>query len=61
LFNNPVQYLDWAPNIWMGVSVENRRVIHWIHDLQAVPAYVRFVSYEPLLSPLDDLPLDGIH
>jgi len=56
-----VQYLDWASNIWMGVSVENRRVIHWIHDLQAVPAYVRFVSYEPLLSPLDDLPLDGIH
>jgi len=55
------QYLDWAPNIWMGVSVENRRVIHRIHDLQAVPAYVRFLSCEPLLGPLDDLPLDGIH
>ena len=61
LFNNPVQYLDWAPNIWMGVSVENRRVIHRIHDLQAVPAYVRFLSCEPLLGPLDDLPLDEIH
>ena len=55
------QYLDWAPNIWMGVSVENRRVIHRIHDLQAVPAHVRFLSCEPLLGPLDDLPLDGIH
>jgi protein gp37 len=55
------QYLDWVPNIWMGVSVENRRVIHRIHDLQAVPAYVRFLSCEPLLGPLDDLPLDGIH
>jgi protein gp37 len=55
------QHLDWAPNIWMGVSVENRRVIHRIHDLQAVPAYVRFLSCEPLLGPLDDLPLDGIH
>jgi protein gp37 len=54
-------HLDWAPNIWMGVSVENRRVIHRIHDLQAVPAYVRFLSCEPLLGPLDDLPLDGIH
>ena len=56
-----MQYLDWAPNIWMGVSVENRRVIHRIHDLQAVPAHVRFLSCEPLLGPLDDLPLDGIH
>jgi len=55
------QRLDWAPNIWMGVSVENRRVIHRIHDLQAVPAHVRFLSCEPLLGPLDDLPLDGIH
>ena len=55
------QHLDWAPNIWMGVSVENRRVIHRIHDLQAVPAHVRFLSCEPLLGPLDDLPLDGIH
>ena len=54
-------HLDWAPNIWMGVSVENRRVIHRIHDLQAVPAHVRFLSCEPLLGPLDDLPLDGIH
>ena len=54
-------HLDWAPNIWMGVSVEDRCVIHRIHDLQAVPAYVRFLSCEPLLGPLDDLPLDGIH
>jgi protein gp37 len=54
-------YLDWAPNIWMGVSVEDRRVIHRIHDLQTVPAHVRFLSCEPLLGPLDDLPLDGIH
>lgn len=53
--------LDWAPNIWMGVSVENRRVLHRIADLQTVPAHVRFLSCEPLLGPLDDLPLDGIH
>jgi len=36
-------------------------VIHRIHDLQTVPAHVRFLSCEPLLGPLDDLPLDGIH
>jgi protein gp37 len=28
--------------------------------LVAVPAAVRFLSLEPLLGPLDDLPLDGI-
>jgi len=53
--------LDWPANIWMGVSVEDARVVQRIADLQAVPAAVRFLSCEPLLGPLDDLPLDGIH
>ena len=53
--------LHWADNIWMGVSVEDNRVVHRVHDLQVVPAAVRFLSCEPLLGPLDDLPLDGIH
>ncbi|MCS7287828.1 MAG: phage Gp37/Gp68 family protein, partial [Roseiflexus sp.] len=54
-------HLDWTPNIWMGVSVENQRALHRIHDLRTVPAHVRFLSCEPLLGPLDDLPLDGVH
>jgi protein gp37 len=29
--------------------------------LTAVPAAVRFLSVEPLLGPIHDLPLDGIH
>lgn len=53
--------LDWPPNVWIGVSVENARVVHRIDDLLAVPASVRFLSCEPLIGPLDDLPLDGIH
>lgn len=53
--------LLWSPNIWMGVSVENERAIYRIHDLRTVPAAVRFLSCEPLLGPLDNLPLDGIH
>ncbi len=52
--------LPWTPNIWMGVSVEDARVVHRIYDLQMVPAAVRFLSCEPLLGPLDNLPLDGI-
>jgi protein gp37 len=53
--------LPWPSNVWMGVSVEDARVIHRITDLAAVPAQVRFLSCEPLIGPLENLPLDGIH
>lgn len=52
--------LPWPPNVWMGVSVENRRFIHRADYLRSVPAAVRFISAEPLLGPLDALDLDGI-
>jgi protein gp37 len=52
--------LDWPVNVWMGVSVEDERVIGRIPDLQSVPAAVRFLSLEPLIGPLKSLPLDGI-
>lgn len=53
--------LPWPPNVWMGVSVEDARVIGRIADLAAVPARVRFLSCEPLIGPLDKLQLDRIH
>lgn len=53
--------LNWTNNIWMGVSVEDDRVYHRIHDLQEVPSNVRFLSCEPLIGPTEDLPLEGIH
>ena len=53
--------MAWSPNIWMGVSVEDARVQHRIEDLRAVPATVRFLSCEPLIGALDNLPLEGIH
>jgi protein gp37 len=52
--------LAWPDNIWVGVSIENRRFIGRADLLRQVPAAVRFVSAEPLLGPLDDLQLDGI-
>jgi protein gp37 len=52
--------LPWAPNVWQGVSVENAAHLWRIADLQTVPAAVRFLSIEPLLGPLSELPLDGI-
>lgn len=52
--------LVWPDNIWMGVSVEDARVMHRIVDLQATPAKVKFLSCEPLLGPLKRMNLDGI-
>ncbi len=52
--------LTWHPNIWMGVSIENRRFVHRADYLRLVPAAVRFISAEPLLGPLDGLELDGV-
>lgn len=53
--------LPWPANVWIGVSVEDSKVIHRIRDLRQVPAAVRFISCEPLIGPLDHLPLEGIH
>jgi protein gp37 len=53
--------LPWPANVWMGVSVEDGRVLHRIEDLKRVPARVRFLSCEPLIGPLEGLPLAGIH
>jgi protein gp37 len=49
-----------APNVWLGVSIENRRYIGRADVLRATPAAVRFISAEPLLGPLDDLDLTRI-
>jgi len=52
--------LPWPQNVWAGVSVENADYTWRIERLRLVPARVRFVSFEPLLGPIDDLRLDGI-
>lgn len=41
-----------GPNIWLGVSIENRRFVHRADLLRQTPAAVRFISAEPLLGPL---------
>lgn len=52
--------LRWPGNVWMGVSIENRRFVHRADYLRKVPAAVRFISAEPLLGPLEGLSLRGI-
>jgi len=53
--------LAFPENIWVGVSVESPEYFWRIQFLRQVPAHVRFLSCEPLLAPLGNLPLDGIH
>jgi protein gp37 len=52
--------LPWHPNVWIGVTIENRRFVHRADYLRAVDAAVRFISAEPLLGPLEGLDLAGI-
>ncbi len=53
--------LEWARNIWMGVSVESDKYRWRIDDLRTTRAMLKFLSLEPLLGPLHDLDLRGIH
>lgn len=50
----------WPPNVWVGVTVEDRRVMWRIQYLQRTAAHVRFLSCEPLLEDLGTLDLTGI-
>lgn len=52
--------LEWGHNIWMGVSVENQKVIHRIDDLRKTDAQVKFLSCEPLIGPLPNMNLKKI-
>lgn len=52
--------LSWPDNVWMGVSIENKRWIERADRLREVPAAVRFISAEPLLGQLVGLNLTGI-
>ncbi len=53
--------LPWPPNVWQGISIESAAYVRRVRDLQCVPAAVRFLSIEPLLGPIRQLPLDGIN
>ncbi len=53
-------HLNWTENIWMGVSVEDERVVGRIDFLRLTGAKTKFLSLEPLIGPLHDLNLVGI-
>jgi protein gp37 len=53
--------IEWPRNVWMGVSVEDSRVLSRIDDLRRVPAKIRFLSCEPLIGSLTRIDLRNIH
>jgi len=51
-WESPFRFEGPLPNVWLGVSIENRRYVHRADVLRDTPAAVRFISAEPLLGPL---------
>jgi protein gp37 len=49
----------WTPNIWMGVSVEDRKTVARLDVLRPCQAALRWISCEPLLEDLGAIDLDG--
>lgn len=52
--------LKWTHNIWMGVSIEDERVIERIDLLRKTKAKIKFLSCEPLIGPLRKMNLKKI-
>jgi protein gp37 len=52
--------VKWSHNIWMGVSVENEKVISRIDWLRKTKARTKFLSCEPLIGPLKNMNLTAI-
>ena len=50
-------FLEWSPNIWMGVSVESQKYVYRIDNLGQTAAAIKFLSLEPLLGALKNLDL----
>ncbi len=53
--------VSWPANVWMGVSIESVEYKRRADHLRLVPSAVRFLSLEPLLGPLGEIDLSGIH
>lgn len=49
------------PYIWLGVSVEDGTKLSRVQHLRDTHASIRFLSIEPLIGPVGEIDLDGIH
>lgn len=53
--------LNWTSNIWMGVTVEDKKATRRVDYLRKTNAAVKFLSCEPLISDLGQLDLQNIN
>lgn len=51
---------DILPNVWLGTSVEDDRVLYRLDEIRKVPAAIRFVSLEPLIGSVGTGDFSGI-
>jgi protein gp37 len=56
-----VAHFDLLPNVWLGTSVEDERVLYRLDEIRAVRAAVRFVSFEPLIGSVAAGDLTSVH
>jgi protein gp37 len=49
------------PNVWLGTSVEDAKVLYRLDELRTVPSAVRFASFEPLIGSVVGAKLFDIH
>ena len=54
------QSADVLPNVWLGTSIESADVVERIDHLRAVPAAIRFISFEPLIGSVGAVDLTNI-
>jgi protein gp37 len=54
-------HLPALPNVWLGTSVEDGRVLDRIDELRKTAAAVRFISFEPLIGSVAHANLESIH
>jgi len=52
--------ISWPDNVWLGVTVESNELIYKMEDLKCSGAKTKFLSLEPLLTPMENLDLTGI-
>ena len=52
--------LKWTPNIWLGVTVESENQKQRIPYLINTPAKIKYLSIEPMITPINDLSLNNI-
>lgn len=61
VYTSFIIFLNWTKNIWIGVSVEDKRVVDRIDFLRETNAHIKFLSCEPLIGQLRNMNLENIN